>query len=108
MYSWTVVRIPDGHELLLNDLGIVKFHGSWARPAPFTLGWSGDCHHWLVPLSPSRALAIAPDNTLGWFQALPAWVAIVNQRVARDAQRYVYSRRFESSVQEWWDRTKTA
>jgi hypothetical protein len=103
-----LLRIPPGHELLLNDVGIVKFRGSFAtEPVPFTLGWSGDCHHWLMPLSPHVALTIAPDNKYWLGTGSPGWVEAVNRRLVLDAHRYVYSRGFESAVQQWWDEAAT-
>lgn len=88
---WTVFAAPPGHEFVISDSVILKFSESFDNPVPSTPGWSGGMG-WLVPMSPLRALAIAPENRYGFAEVTAPWMTAVNRRASADATRFVYSR----------------
>lgn len=89
---WHVVRAPANYEFLTNDIGIVKFSGSFKRPVNYALGFFAARDRWLVPLDQKTALAIGPGNDTTQIRADPAWMDATNDQIITDAARFVYSR----------------
>jgi hypothetical protein len=88
----TVLDAPDGLEFITSDVGIVKAIGNFAVPAPWEGGTIGGRFHWLVPLSPARALAVT-DQALPPPSPLTASVlAGLNHKLILDAREFVYAR----------------
>lgn len=89
---WHVVRAPANHEFLTNDIGILKFSGSFQRPVKYALGFFASRDRWLVPLDPKAALAIGPGDDTTKIRADAAWMDATNDQIVTDAARFVYSR----------------
>lgn len=109
--SWRMVKAPDNYTFLTNDVGIVKFAGSFEHPVPFVLGFAAARSHWLVPLSRSWALALEPSGKPAneeLVEARPAWIKAINRQLVTDADRFVYSARFHPFVLKWWGSTRPA
>jgi hypothetical protein len=88
---WFIIQAPEHATFLTSDLAIAKFRGGFERPHGHSFGDFGGLSHWVMPLSPGRALGLAP------FGSEPppnteAFVLLVNQQLVRDARRFVYSR----------------
>jgi hypothetical protein len=89
--TWTLFRAPVGYDFVASDAGILKCRGSYDKIVDNSPGWSGG-GHWLIPLSPSRALAIAPDNRYASVEPTREWMLAARAQLVKDAQRFVYSR----------------
>jgi hypothetical protein len=99
--GWRVVVAPPKFEFLTNDVGIVKFFGTFSQPVSYVLGWAAGRDHWLVPLSAQIALALAPADRGPPRQGKPEWIQRVNRQIVKDAWRFVYSHAYSSGVQPW-------
>jgi hypothetical protein len=101
---WTVLTAPAAYEWLTTDIGILKFSGGFEHPAPPGLGWTPGRDHWLFPVNPHVALAIAPVSAPARAEARPAWLKMVNHRLALDANHFVAARSRADFVLRWWRR----
>lgn len=99
--GWILVRAPGGYEFLTNDVGLVKFAGGLQSPAPPTPGFNSGGTHWVVPLSPKRALAIAPGASRV-VTSTSKMVKDTNRAIVETADRFVYSRLRSEFVEKWW------
>lgn len=88
----SLVDAPTRTEFVTNDLGIVKSLLGPMHPATWEPGTSLGRAHWLVPISPWRALAItpieAPEDPIGTEELVRG----VNRQMFLDARRYAFSR----------------
>lgn len=99
--GWILVRAESRH-FLTNDVGLVKFAGDVKKPAAPTPGFNDGGTHWVVPLSPTRALAIGSRDS-GVVTSSSAKVTATNRAVVGTAERFVYSRFRSSFVERWWE-----
>lgn len=88
---WVMLDAPEGSAFITSDLGIAKAILSFLEPAPWEPGTACWRSHWLVPLSPTRALAIVPTAAPEPV-ASAELVAATNLRMLRDARRFAYAR----------------
>jgi hypothetical protein len=88
----TATTAPNGSSFLTSDIGIVKFVRSFDSPAPHTIGLAFERDHWVMPLSPRRALLIHPASTPPIELASEEFVESINRRLILDAVAQVYSR----------------
>ncbi len=88
---WSIVDAPEGEEFLTSDLGIVKSILGPHQPVPWYPGTAQFREHWLVPISPRRAIALSPHQAPDPI-GTPEIVRITNRQIIADARRYVYSR----------------
>jgi hypothetical protein len=64
------------------------------EPASWTPGAFLGRAHWIIPVSPSRAIAITPTHAPNPPSANAALVDSTNRQMFLDARRYVFSRSF--------------
>jgi hypothetical protein len=88
---WTVVEAPSGLEFITSDLGIAKSLLGPLQPAPWEPGTAIGRAHWIVPISPERAVALTPSQAPDPLPSA-ALVHATNQQLILDARRYVYCR----------------
>lgn len=89
---WLMLEAPGGLEFCTSDLCSVKAVATLLEPVAWEPGTSMWRSHWLIPLSPLRALAITPKEWPGELSASADLVVAVNRQFIRDAQRYIYAR----------------
>jgi hypothetical protein len=89
---WSMVDGPVGFEFCTSDLCSVKAIATLLEPVAWEPGTSTWRSHWLIPLSPQRALAITPPEWPGELPASTALVQAINRQFICDAQRYIYTR----------------
>ena len=89
---WSMVDTPAGQEFCTSDLCSVKAISTLLEPVGWEPGTATWRSHWLIPLSPLRALAITPPEWPGALPASKPLVQAINRQFFRDAQRYVYAR----------------
>jgi hypothetical protein len=95
---WRLVPAPLGREFFTNDIGIIKFGRSFAKPVSFEMGFTGGRDRWLFPLTSHFALAMGESSPSRTIEAAAAWIDTVNRQVVHDARRFVYSRTYDASV----------
>lgn len=101
---WHVVDAPLGSAFLTSDMGIAKFSLGFEQPCNWRMGFHLGATHWVIPLSPARALALVPMDDPRAFPAPSVeWVHLVNERLVRDAWRFVYCHTPIPYVSEIWD-----
>lgn len=102
-YRWLVVQAPPALEYLTSDIGIVKHIGDFTNPVEHTIGWWNQAPGWVMPLSPTKALALSPDGECeqGTAEATPAFLEQLNRTMVAQAHRFVYSRGRHPFVIEW-------
>ncbi len=102
-YRWLVVQAPPGLEYLTSDIGIVKHIGDFTNPATHMIGWWNGAPGWVMPLSPTKALALSPDGEReqGAADATPAFLEQFNRTMVAQAHRFVYSRGHHQFIIEW-------
>jgi hypothetical protein len=108
---WSLVEAPDNHSFVTNDVGIVKFAGSFERPVSFVLGFAAARTHWLVPLGSKWALALEPSDRASFgdpIQARAHWLKAINRQLVLDADRFVYSEAYHDFVPKCWASNPTA
>jgi len=100
---WHVVDAPPGSTFVTGDLGIAKFFLGVEQPCTWRMGFHLGATHWVMPLSPARALVLVPTDDP---RSLPIpsaeWVQLVNERLIRDAWRFVYCQTPTPIVPELW------
>jgi len=89
---WALVHAPPTLEFCTSDHCSVKGLVTISEPAPWEPGTLLGRAHWLVPLSPSLALAVTPKDCPYDPEGSAGLVRAVNRQFFRDAVRYVYSR----------------
>lgn len=101
---WHTVDIPAGARLPANDVGVVKCVGSFDRIVPYRIGFAVGATHWVVPLSPKKALTLAPTGDTRMPPPSVEWGRAIAQQTVADAMRFVYTDRRVSYVAEVWGR----
>lgn len=100
---WHVVDAPSGCSFVTGDIGIAKFCLGVDQPCNWRMGFHLGATHWVMPLNPFRALVLVPAEDP---RTLPAptveWVQIVNERLVRDAWRFVYCQTPAPLIPELW------
>ncbi|MFL5386984.1 MAG: DUF4238 domain-containing protein [Longimicrobiaceae bacterium] len=89
---WFLIDAPDESAFLTSDLAIIKFFRDFRYPCSHHFGDFEGRDHWLMPISPKRALALAPVWSRGAPLSTVAFVAAANRQLIKDARRFVYSR----------------
>ena len=97
---WHRIPVRGSHDLLTNDIGIVKCQEGFDAPVAYRLGLVG-ASHWIFPLSPRTVLLLAPPFDARAFKVGRGWVRKINRQLVRDAYRHVYASRRSDFVQEW-------
>lgn len=100
--AWCTISAPPGSTFIMNDIGVVKFSGGFHQPVSYGPGWSTPITHWAIPLSSTLALGVSPDRGFGYATAGPAWVRLINERLARDAKDYVFAGDRVDDLSAWW------
>lgn len=93
---------PRSLEWITNDIGLVKFSGSFTHPIPYISG----VHTlvWLMPINQRDALAMAPKSATLTPILRPNDVRNINRRIASDAVRHVYAHSEADWVRKWLKR----
>lgn len=99
--GWRMVKAPPNYAYVTNDVGAVKFAGSFDVPRSYKLAFAAERSHWLIPLSSKWAIALDPGETGEPVEARPAWIKTVNKQIAADAYRFVYCQRKSPFVAKW-------
>lgn len=89
---WSIVQAVPGIEFVTSDLGIAKSLLGPLEPAAWEPGTSLGRAHWIIPLSPERAIAVTPAMCPDNPASSRELVERTNRQFIRDARRYVYSR----------------
>lgn len=87
---WSIVQASGSCEFITSDLGMAKSLLGPLQPVSWEPGTIIGRAHWIVPISPQRAIAITPKNAPDPV-ASEALVEATNQQLILDARRYVYS-----------------
>jgi hypothetical protein len=101
--AWCTIAAPPQSAFILNDIGVIKFVGGFHQPVPYAPGWWTPITHWVVPLSSTLALGVSPDRGFGYATAKPAWLRLVNERLALDAKDYVFAATPVDDLSAWWN-----
>lgn len=88
---WQVIDMRMGSTFMTSDIAIAKFAGSFEFPASHEMGSYLGRDHWLMPLSPTRALALAPPLSPSFAPATAEFVRTVNRQLLLDTRRFAYS-----------------
>lgn len=88
---WSILDAPPEVEFVTSDLGIGKSLIGPLNPAHWEPGTALGRAHWIVPISPRRAIAITPKPFPDDPMSSPELIKKTNEQLARDARRYVYS-----------------
>jgi hypothetical protein len=89
---WSIVQTVPGVEFITSDLGIAKSLLGPFEPASWEPGTLLGRAHWIVPISPERAIAITPAPFPEDPVSSRELVRRTNRQLISDARRYVYSR----------------
>ena len=87
---WIVLDAPPGSEFITSDLGIAKSLLGPLEPVPWEPGTRFGRAHWIIPFSPTRALAITPTLAPDPVSSAEL-VQATNRQLLSDARRYAYS-----------------
>jgi len=90
-YGWALVHADQDCRFITTDLGIVKCAGSFANVVSHELGWTTNDGGWLVPLTPTILLAVAPGLHPTPKLAQMPFVSHVNRALISQCSRFAFA-----------------